>query len=257
MLDPIPLPELTNAGHIEFFDLLHAEFNRLPQPLPGPVQLPLSQTIDGNDAARRLHKLDKFLKETELARDADGRRDRYTGVMVRLWSVLADFPPGPIQQAGSTLLAHSRLYGTVRKLTQQDGRAETTDIKRILEDQQTKPELRAALDTVAFAMPLIEAIEAGNNDYTHFMGERLRKESESPEAGALKAIRDDMRKPYQELLEAAWTFYISSGKSEPWATLVRALEALHHETRRRLAVKEGRAEAAQAKAAGAAPDATA
>ncbi|RYY67281.1 MAG: hypothetical protein EOO12_01580 [Chitinophagaceae bacterium] len=255
MFELIPLPELTNAGHIEFFDLLHAAIAKLPQPHPAPVQSALAKTTAGNDAARRLHKQDKFIQESEKAREADGRRDRYTGTMARLWSVLADFPPGPLQEAGAALERNFRLYGTVHKVTLQDGRAETTDIKRILEDQQSKPELRAALGQVPFASPLIEAIESGNSDYTRFMGERLLKEGSSPEAGALKTLRDNMREPYAELLEAVWSFYISTEKSEPWAGLVRSIEALHNETRQRLSVKEGRAEA-KAEKANAAPDAT-
>ena len=245
MFEPLNLNPLSNAGHIEHFDLLHGIITtHAPQPLPRPVQLALGITTDLNDATRKLHKLDKFVDESEKARGHDADRDRYTGVMARLWDVLADFPPGPLQQAGKTLHQHFRLFGTVEKITKQDGRAESTDIKRILEDQQTKPELRAAMEVVSFAEPLIDALATSNSAYTAAMRERSQKNvDQGAEPGAMKKLRDDMRKPYHELLEAVWSFYISTERSEPWAKVVRLIEELIDETRQRFAVKQGRAEA--------------
>ncbi|GAB4092212.1 DUF6261 family protein [Flaviaesturariibacter terrae] len=245
MFEPLNLNPLSNAGHIEHFDLLHHIITtQAPQPLPNPVQMALGRTTDLNDATRKLHKRDKFVDESEKARSHDADRDRYTGVMARLWDVLADFPPGPIQEAGKTLHRHLRLFGTVEKITKQDGRAESTDIKRILEDQQSKPELRAAREVVAFADPLIDALDASNTAYTAAMAARSQKNVDQDiEPGAMKKLRDDMRKPYHELLETVWSYYISTERSEPWAKVVKLIEELKDETRQRFAVKQGRADA--------------
>lgn len=251
MLQPISLSLLSNAAFIEHFDLLHKTIvTNLPAPLPEPLQVALGATTDGVDRARALHKLDAFTAETEAARAADAERDRWTGVLSRLWSVLADFTPGPLQEAGAALERNFRKYGTVIEVTKQDGRAETADLKRILDSQRDDRDLAAALQAVSFAQPVLDAVANANEKYTDAMTGRLQKQADGGAApGALKDLRDALRIPYQDLLETLWAFYLSSGKAEPWAGTVRLIEALLNETRGRLAVKEGRAETARQPAA--------
>ncbi|MNI49814.1 hypothetical protein D3C87_867850 [compost metagenome] len=224
MINSIVLQPLRNAEYIQFLtDTLNIVSKN------NPVALNVSTQYDAllvaKDNAEKLFKISQASLVTEEIEALDKRRDdAINGINLHIQS-LTYSSDLVINKYAKTLSAHLALFGP--HIAIENYQSETTILRNIVNDWETKAELQEAITALNLGNWLTE-LETANNDFNQAYIKRNEELAAAP-TDKLRELRNIANNCYYKLRTRINSNLDINDGAEPWAATVNLLN-LHIST---------------------------
>ncbi|RYZ23420.1 MAG: hypothetical protein EOO16_04930 [Chitinophagaceae bacterium] len=243
MLQKISLYRLRIAEAIRYLTqlvaLIDAAGGRPPAALSDAVAALRARLGDLN----ALYQSDPQAQQAEALLETDEERDRLVVGLYTFCNAFTYLKDPALRDAGKLLVNTIEVYGTGSDIANQGNAAETTQVESLLADLR-KPAQAAAvalLRAELFTTPL----EAANTRYESLFLARNDENALRQAAGKMTERRKAAATAFDAVLRKLSGAYEMEGAGA-WGDLVNKLNALSEEYRHLLAVRAGRAAAAEA-----------
>lgn len=215
MINSINLISLRNGEYIQFLtDVLNIVQTQNPATLS--VKPQYDTLLATKASLENSFKTSQGSLVTEEITALDNRRDRAINGINSLVNGYTYSIDEAASAHAKTLLAHLGLFGA--NIARDNYQSETTTLRNIVNDWQTKPDLQAAVAGLGLA-PWLQELEEANNAFGVAYAKRNQELATAP-VDKLKTLRAEANEHYYKLRTRINSNLDINDGAEPWAGTV-------------------------------------
>jgi len=218
MINSIVLQPLRNGEYIQFLtDTLNTVLKNDPDDLNVRAQYDLLRTA--TDDIEKLFKISQASLVTKEIEAIDARRDQAINGITFLVQGYTYSTDANINKQAKILAAHLNLFGT--GIAKDNYLSETTTLRNIINDWNTKAELQTAVSELNLT-DWKKELEQANNEFSDAYAKRNEELATAP-AEKLRALRNSANEVYYKLRNRLNSNLDISDGAEPWASTINLL----------------------------------